>query len=338
VPSTIFTQFQTPINADWLNDVNASTYRINFRDGNPTATTGIAAKINYVMEPVVPSFPTSAVAGYWPAPVYVNAAVGCEFNATNAPIAGGPSVGFLAYTNNNNTPTDTVGIMSIAVARTNNDVVFGGNLIVTNMPGNTNSKLVGLEIDVQPASGTTPSTQSAGLYINAFTSVGCGAGIQIDGVFGGSFNNGVLIGNMTAPNAAGLAPVGSAVMDTLINTGSGVYTRAAISLSNTHRVLFQGTGAVPAQLYNDASNFLHVVGGTTGIAFQNSADTITNVFIENTTGKLTLCSTSTINWNAAKSTTTIGAAGGAAVLPATPLGYVTIQVAGVDRKIPYYNS
>ena len=35
--------------------------------------------------------------------------------------------------------------------------------------------------------------------------------------------------------------------------------------------------------------------------------------------------------------TTVGAAGGAAALPATPLGYFIMQVNGVDVKVPYYN-
>jgi len=35
---------------------------------------------------------------------------------------------------------------------------------------------------------------------------------------------------------------------------------------------------------------------------------------------------------------TVGAAGGASALPATPLGYIVIDVAGVARKIPYYNT
>lgn len=35
--------------------------------------------------------------------------------------------------------------------------------------------------------------------------------------------------------------------------------------------------------------------------------------------------------------TTVGAAGGAAALPATPLGYFTMQVNGADVKVPYYN-
>jgi hypothetical protein len=35
--------------------------------------------------------------------------------------------------------------------------------------------------------------------------------------------------------------------------------------------------------------------------------------------------------------TTVGAAGAAAALPATPTGYININVAGTAQKIPYYN-
>ena len=38
----------------------------------------------------------------------------------------------------------------------------------------------------------------------------------------------------------------------------------------------------------------------------------------------------------ATTTTTVGAAGGASALPATPLGYVTTVINGVTVKIPSY--
>lgn len=40
----------------------------------------------------------------------------------------------------------------------------------------------------------------------------------------------------------------------------------------------------------------------------------------------------------AKTQTTVGAAGGATALPATPLGYLQVKIAGSIRKIPYYNN
>jgi hypothetical protein len=34
--------------------------------------------------------------------------------------------------------------------------------------------------------------------------------------------------------------------------------------------------------------------------------------------------------------TTVGAAGGASALPATPQGYLRVLIGGTERKIPYY--
>lgn len=34
--------------------------------------------------------------------------------------------------------------------------------------------------------------------------------------------------------------------------------------------------------------------------------------------------------------TTVGAAGGASALPATPSGYMVVTIDGVDRAVPYY--
>lgn len=42
--------------------------------------------------------------------------------------------------------------------------------------------------------------------------------------------------------------------------------------------------------------------------------------------------------NGATTATTVGAAGGASALPATPLGYIVVSINGFARKIPYYNA
>jgi hypothetical protein len=44
----------------------------------------------------------------------------------------------------------------------------------------------------------------------------------------------------------------------------------------------------------------------------------------------------TIGFNPSTTTITAPAAGGAGALPATPAGYVTIQVNGVNRQVAYY--
>jgi hypothetical protein len=46
----------------------------------------------------------------------------------------------------------------------------------------------------------------------------------------------------------------------------------------------------------------------------------------------------TFNFSTTSTATTVGAAGGASALPATPLGYVIVKIGGTDRKIPYYNT
>lgn len=40
----------------------------------------------------------------------------------------------------------------------------------------------------------------------------------------------------------------------------------------------------------------------------------------------------------ATTATTVGAAGGASALPATPVGYLIINVGGTNMKLPYYNN
>lgn len=52
-------------------------------------------------------------------------------------------------------------------------------------------------------------------------------------------------------------------------------------------------------------------------------------------GKLNLF-TKVLNFIGITTSTTAPSAGGAGALPATPLGYLVIQVNGVDRKVPYY--
>lgn len=54
-------------------------------------------------------------------------------------------------------------------------------------------------------------------------------------------------------------------------------------------------------------------------------------------GGKTQISTANVNLQSIGTATTVGAAGGATALPATPLGYIIIEIAGTQRKIPYYN-
>lgn len=308
---------------------------LNFAAGPATATAGVSMKIDRLMEPASPQFPVEDAAGIWPGPVYSFAAISHTFTASDGSGFPAPAVGLYVHVNSYNSPADIVGVMSDVVARTADDSVFAGNFIARNDAGTTNTKLVGIEIDIEPTIGTTVSTQSVGLAINAFTLSAVGPAIQIGGVASGSFSNGLLIDGMAPLTGVGIAPVGSAQMDALINTGAGVYNTAAIILSNTHKLIFRGVAANAAYLFNDSSNFFHIVGGTAGTVIRNNADSSTLLGIAEG-GVVSISATGTINWDIAQSGTTVGAAGAAAAPPATPEKYISVQIAGVAYRIPAY--
>lgn len=123
-----------------------------------------------------------------------------------------------------------------------------------------------------------------------------------------SGNLGVTTGNITA--TAGSVGAGTTVSaGTTVTAGTGIIAT---------------TGDVTAT----TGNFIATAGGLTASAGTVSAANLTS------TGTTTV---GTFNFATTGTATTIGAAGGASALPATPLGYVIIKIAGTDRKIPYYN-
>ena len=319
--------------AEWIASLGLGSNLPLWQLGNQTAVAGGAMRIDVLIETAAPTFPLEDEGGIWSGKVHTFAGISKEYTASEGE-ANAAQPAFFVFANSNNCPGDVVAILGDAVARTSGDSVFGGNFIARNASGTTNTKLVGLEIDVEPFIGTSLASDSGGMYINIFTLACPGAAIQVGGVAGGTFGNGIALTGGMASNAAGLFSNGI-TMGSLVNSGTSTYTEAAVVLSNTHRILLKGTASAHAQIYNDSSNFLHVVSPTTGIAFQNNSDTDTNVFIAES-GLVTLGASSTINWNAAQTGTTVGAAGPASALPATPQGYISIQVAGVARRVPFY--
>jgi hypothetical protein len=115
-----------------------------------------------------------------------------------------------------------------------------------------------------------------------------------------------------------------------------------------------------------ANNIFNNYSSLTGITFNSPAATTTisnlRIYGNRSSGDFTLPSTATITnqyitgntcefsgriiRNTTRKlfdivgdlSTTIGSAGGASALPATPTGYVNVNVDGTIRKIPYYNS
>ena len=83
--------------------------------------------------------------------------------------ANGPAAALFGFANNNGSAADVVAVLGDSVARVSGGTVFGGNLIARTGAG-VNAKLVGLEIDVEPAPGTLATAGSGGLFLNAYSS------------------------------------------------------------------------------------------------------------------------------------------------------------------------
>jgi hypothetical protein len=101
-------------------------------------------------------------------------------------------------------------------------------------------------------------------------------------------------------------------LPTLINFSN---RNTFINVTATCSTAYYGTSVA------DTTRINCVWGGvTTGLVTQRAA-------AASLTGEIAYGSTTT---------TTVGAAGGASALPATPTGYIIINIAGTDRKVPFY--
>lgn len=266
---------------DKINDNFTEAYNGIFLQGNQTATQGVIARVDKVIEDNAVE-PVAGRGGYWPgSPVYIYGAVSKAFDNTQVVgiTNGGPFAAFFVNTTNNGSNADVCAQINVANARQSDRTVFGLNVLATNTVGTTNTKLVGMEIDLQPSPGTTISSNSIGLAINAF-SIACPApAILLGGVSGGTFNNGIVIGGV-ASTGAGVSGESTATMGSLINTGAATYTQAAVILSNQHALRLSGTSTTHARIYNDGANNVRCVLGSGSWIFRDSTDVTSLISVD----------------------------------------------------------
>lgn len=174
-------------------------------------------------------YPLTVEAGIWPGgKTYAFQAISKTFDSSYATAPDlSPTAGLFVFANNKNAPGDVVGVLSDVVARTNDDKVWGANFIARNDSGTTNTKLIGLEIDVEPIVGTTVSSQSIGLALNIFSLSTSIPAIQIGGIGGGKWGNGIIVAKVTG---AGIAAQSGSTMGSLADASQGTYTDCAIRL------------------------------------------------------------------------------------------------------------
>lgn len=244
--------------------------------GPQIATAGRTMRVDWLLEDGAHA--VASEGGIWPGKTYAFFGVGRSFDAQTIPAPGEPSplATLFVKAYNAGAASDVVGLVSSTVAGMNGATVFGANFIARTEMGVKSPKLVALELDVEPAAGVVPSSNSMGLAINAFNSPIPGPAIQLGGVGGGTFNNGIGIGGVAA-SGAGLFGIAGTRMGSLVNSGAAAYAgNAPIVLSNGHAIQFSGRdGAAGARIVNDDANDLRVIGGTRGVSVRDNADTKT---------------------------------------------------------------
>lgn len=127
------------------------------------------------------------------------------------------------------------------------------------------------------------------------------------------------------------------VVNALVWPGGAIQTLQAIITPNVQDPTTTGpyiqTGSTCMWIINrntvtNVPLVLQAMSGQTGDIFQTADDTNMKLSGFTANGRL--------SYTAGLTAMTVGAAGGAAALPATPAGYALVDIAGAQRKIPFY--
>lgn len=173
--------------------------------GNQAPVAGSLMQVDRLLEGSSPLFPIANEGGIWASTAYVYAGVSKTVDALTVPGQGssGPLTGFFSFLNNNGATAQAVGVLSDCVVRVINGTCFAANLIARNAVVN-NVKLVGLEIDVEPAAGTTVNSSSAGILMNIFNIAAADPTpvMQVGSLGGGVWGNGILTSHIAGVHYA----------------------------------------------------------------------------------------------------------------------------------------
>ncbi|PLR23886.1 hypothetical protein SGCZBJ_14995 [Caulobacter zeae] len=255
---------------------------IPFVTGPAAPVAGSTMQIDWIMEDN--SKPVEALGGYWNSNTYAAVAFSKEFTDTLTD-KDTPAIGVLSYVaqNYDNPLSDGVAVMGVAEAWAEHATVFGANFIASGQPTAVHARYVGMEVDVQPATGVQPADGSAGVYVNVFNASIPGAVLQSAGL-GATFGDGVKLGGI-ATTGAGLSMQSEAeTIGSLVNTTIGQFADCAIRLGNgvQRGLAFSAATGGKANIYTDGdfliaacppSGFaIKTVGGASTLVYVSAAD------------------------------------------------------------------
>jgi hypothetical protein len=287
-------------------------------------------KIDHLLE-MSPDYPLANEGAIWPSAAYAFAAFSKQMtkDTVSGQGASGPLTTLFSFATNKGATANVVSFVGDAVAQTPNSTVFGGNFIARNGAVN-GTKLVGLEIDMEPAAGTTISSSSAGLLLNTFNIKSSSPVVQAGALGGGTWGNGFITSHITGSHYSVLSgdPTTS---QSFINTVSGKFSQGAAVLGvGTTQSIWFGGGATPGThpfIYADSSNNFILNLGSAGFLLRNSGGQ----------NQLTMTKTGNLAVNAPASGTTlsvIGVPGELALSTSQPVGLPGFTVS----TLPHCNS
>jgi len=219
--------------------------------------------------------------------------------------------------------TDAVGgVINFRFGSSTNRMQFSSTGLTLNGTLDVPSSVVNLRKRVNVGSQTVNDVLVVGdQSITVGHSLGSNVGVDIFADFNSSASALNYI-NRSTGTSAGL------VMQFIMVTSTSTAKRAG-------QVGFAKSGA----LWTDATASTQ---DTLFFIKQTIDGTLTETFNIGLTGNATVVFGLTIGTNltltAPTTATTVGAAGGASALPATPVGYWVVSIAGTNRKIPFYNT
>ncbi len=231
-------------NAQWLtarnaaNTANINIIRITSTNqlaiGAATETTPVAGSVAGIVgeHNMGSATPSPGMAGLWAG----ISRLGFVFSRRETAAGGvAPTTPLTAHLEMAETGSDGVGMLMHANATVNNARVWGAN-IISRSEVVTGVKLVGLEVDLQPAVGATLSSDSAGIYINCYSIDGVGPAIQLGAEGGGRWSNGIIIDHISAGGSGFSVNTGAPSMASAINTTGGTYGTAGVVLGAVNNI------------------------------------------------------------------------------------------------------
>lgn len=303
--------------------------------GNPVPVAGYSAAVAYKWENSTRA--AELEGGIWSDKVYLNWMFNKEFTAVNSPVNtpdNSPATTLFSMAYNNGSQIAVCGIITDAIAHTSSTSTFGANIIARSDQNLTNVKLVGMEIDVEFGTGTT-QVNSGGLFLNIFNNAsGTVPCILAGGVGGGLWSVGVLL-QSGFTGGTGFA-ISATPIKYGIDLGQALFSGMGILMGTgiNHGIAFgSGGGGVTPIAYGDSSgNMLFQMGSGNLFAIKNNVGS--NTIVVDASGNIDIQGGGTVYFPAGQSAPT--ATGGAAALPANPVGFLIVVIGGTARKLPYY--